>query len=281
MLVALATGALVRAWKRIQAGARPRWWQPAASVNGALYVTVTSAAAPKVGVALLTVALVSGQTAGGLVADRFGLSPSGRYRLTWARGMGVALAVSAVALGAFGGHGELHLPLLMLAVVAGAGMAAVQAAMGHITKITGEPLAASIVSFSVGGLCVVAVALVVNGGSPPNGWSAPPELWIGGAIGAATAVVMALTVTTLGVLRLTLSVVAGQTLGALLIDLVAPAAGAPVTVRTVVSVALTLVAVAVSGRTFRRAGWLRTRRSERSGPEGTPQPGCPSPSGRA
>jgi transporter family-2 protein len=157
-------------------------------------------------------------------------------------------------------------------------MAAVQSGIGHITRVTGEPLVASIVSFSVGGLCVLALALVVTGGSPPNGWSAPPELWIGGVIGAATAVAMALTVTTLGVLRLTLSLVAGQTLGGLLVDLVAPAAGAPVTVRTAVSVALTLVAVAVSGGSLRQRLPVRLRRRARTGPEGTPPPARPTPS---
>jgi transporter family-2 protein len=251
LALAVASGALMRAVRRIRAGARVRWWHPMASINGAVYVTVTSAAAPKVGVALLSVALVAGQTGGALLADRVGLSPAGRRYLTRARVVGVALALVAVVIGALGKHGELHLHLLMLAVVAGAGMAVVQSGVGHVSRVTGEPLVAGIVSFAVGGVCVALVALVVTGASPPNGWSAPPELWTGGLIGAATGVVMAVTVRVLGVLRLTLSIVAGQTVGALIIDFAAPAAGAPVTLATGVSVALTLLAVAVSGTTLR------------------------------
>ena len=45
------------------------------NMSGILFVIVASAAAPKVGIALLTVALVSGQLAGALLCDRFGLSP--------------------------------------------------------------------------------------------------------------------------------------------------------------------------------------------------------------
>jgi uncharacterized membrane protein YdcZ (DUF606 family) len=49
------------------------------------------------------------------------------------------------------------------------------------------------------------------------------------------------------VLRLTLVAVAGQTAGALLIDLIDPAPGKSVGVATVTGVLLTLVAVFVSG----------------------------------
>jgi transporter family-2 protein len=50
------------------------------------------------------------------------------------------------------------------------------------------------------------------------------------------------------VLRLGLATVAGQTTGALVIDLIAPAPGEAVTAATVVGVVLTLAAVAISGR---------------------------------
>jgi uncharacterized membrane protein YdcZ (DUF606 family) len=60
-------------------------------------------------------------------------------------------------------------------------------------------------------------------------------------------------VRSLGVLRLMLVIVAGQSAGALLVDLAWPAGGESVTPGTVVGVALTLVAVAVSGRAGARA----------------------------
>jgi transporter family-2 protein len=272
VLVATATGALVRAWRRVRAGARPRLWHLVACANGALYVTVTAAAAPRVGVALLTVALVSGQTGGSLVVDRLGLSPAGRRPMSVARVLGVALAIAAVAIGALGPHADPHLLLLALAVLAGLGMGLAQAAVGHMARLTGDPVVASSVNFALGGAVILVIALAVTGGSPPGGWSAPPEQWIGGLIGAATGVVMAYTVNTLGVLRLMLAIVAGQALGGILVDLVAPAAGENVTLATVVSVLLTFLAVAVSGIVRRRPA--TTAAIRRSAPAGKLQRGC-------
>jgi uncharacterized membrane protein YdcZ (DUF606 family) len=60
-------------------------------------------------------------------------------------------------------------------------------------------------------------------------------------------------VRTLGVLRLMLVSVAGQSAGALVIDLLAPVRGESVGVATVVGLVLTVVAVFVSGRARERA----------------------------
>jgi transporter family-2 protein len=96
---------------------------------------------------------------------------------------------------------------------------------------------------------LTAVTLIVVGGGPPNGWGAPPLDWIGGLLGAAFVIVSAFVVPVIGVLRFTLAAVAGQSAGALVLDVVSPAPGEAVTVGTVVGVALALGAVAVSGRT--------------------------------
>jgi transporter family-2 protein len=261
LTLALRTGAARRAWARVRSGGlRLRWWVWLASANGALSITVTSA-----------VALVSGQTAGSLAIDWKGLGPSGPRPVTTARVAGVALAITAVALGALGTHRDLHLVLLAFAVVAGAGIALVQASLGQITRITGESLVAGGVSFGVGGLVILIISFVFKGVVPPNGWDAPAELWIGGLIGAPVALTMALTVRRLGVLRLTLAIVAGQSVGAMVIDLIAPAAGAGVTLRTVVSILLTFAAVAVSGLGARAPlpGGVRRAARPRTVPEGT------------
>jgi transporter family-2 protein len=59
---------------------------------------------------------------------------------------------------------------------------------------------------------------------------------------------MAVLVSRLGVLRLILALTAGQAIGGLGLDLVAPARGETVTAGTVVGVALACAAVLVSGR---------------------------------
>lgn len=94
-----AAGAAPRALGQ-RAGVRP--WHLLGGLGGALMVTAGAVAAPKIGVALLSVALVCGQVSGSLGADRVGLSPAGRRHVTAPRVVGVALAVCAVALAAAG-----------------------------------------------------------------------------------------------------------------------------------------------------------------------------------
>jgi uncharacterized membrane protein YdcZ (DUF606 family) len=55
----------------------------------------------------------------------------------------------------------------------------------------------------IGGTILAVLALIVTGLHPPDGWSAPAPLWIGGALGVAAVVCGAWAVASLGVLRLT------------------------------------------------------------------------------
>ena len=244
-VIALATGAAPRALRR---RADIRWWQLLGGLGGALMVTAGAVAAPKIGVALLSVALVCGQTGGSLGADRAGLSPAGRRHVTAPRAIGVLIAVGAVALTAVGARTSPQAGLIALAIVAGAAMAVQQAANGHLGRVTGEPLFASTVNFLVGAIALVVVAAIATGLSAPHGWSAHAPEYLGGLIGVGAATSMLIIVSRLGVLRLMLAVIAGQAFGGLAVDLVAPVRGESVTVATVAGVALTFVAVLVSAR---------------------------------
>jgi transporter family-2 protein len=244
-VVAVATGSLGRALRR-RADIRP--WHLLGGLGGALMVTTGAVAAPKIGVALLSVALVCGQTTGSLGADRAGLSPAGRRAITAPRAVGVLIAVCAVALTAVGAHTSPQAGLIALAIVAGGAMAVQQAVNGHLARATGEPIFASTINFLVGALALVLVSGIVTGLSAPHGWSAPAPEYLGGLIGVGAATSMLMIVSRLGVLRLMLAVIAGQAFGGLAVDLVAPVRGESVTAATVVGVVLTFVAVVVSAR---------------------------------
>ena len=254
--VALATGALVRGIARLRAAEkRPPLWHWLGGLVGASLVAVTTVAAPEVGVALVTVAIVCGSTLGSLPVDAAGLGPAGRRPITAPRLAGVLLAVAATAIGAVGSHGAFEPVLLGLALLVGCGVALQAAANGQLARESGEPFLASTANTSVGLAVLAVVAVVSIAVSAPDALPANPLLYVGGLCGAFVVVVGAAAVQTLGVLRLGLAVVAGQTLGALAIDLVAPAEGERVTVATVAGVALTLAAVWVSGRAgLRRLG---------------------------
>lgn len=248
---AIATGAPRRARRRLARTRNPRWWALLVGVNGAAAILITTAGASRIGVALLTVALVSGQSMGGLVVDRSGISPGGRRAVTLGRTLGVVLTLIAVVIGALGTTGALPIGLLTLIFVAGLGIAVQQAVLGYIAGATGEPVLAGGVNYAVGGLILVAAALATTGGSPPGGWSAPPIQWVGGLLGGLIIVTVSSIVRTLGVLTLMLAIVAGQSTGALVLDLVVGIPGHAVTVATFASVALMLVAVTVSARPSR------------------------------
>jgi transporter family-2 protein len=246
--IVLATGALPRAVARVRALGRPPVWHFLGGFGGAAVVLVAAFAAPEVGVALLTVALVCGSTGGSLPVDAAGIGPAGKRPITAYRLAGVLLAIGATVIGALGARGDLQPLLLSLALCTGIGMAVQAAANGQLARETGEPFVASAVNVTLGCAVLGAIALVslatVSLDAPP----ANPGLFIGGLLGGFVVVVSATAVQTLGVLRLGLATVAGQSAGALLIDLIAPARGEAVTVGTVIGVVLTMAAVAISGR---------------------------------
>ena len=120
-------------------------------------------------------------------------------------------------------------------------------------RSTGEPWAATLVNVTVGFAVVAVVAMITLATTSLDAMPGNPLLYVGGLLGMFVVVVTATAVQTLGVLRVGLAMVAGQMAGALVVDLIAPARGEEVTVATVLGVALTMVAVVISGRGWRAA----------------------------
>ena len=253
LAIVLATRAVPRGVARLRALGRPPAWHFLGGFGGAAIVLVSAAAAPEVGVALLTVALVCGSTGGSLPVDAAGIGPAGKRPITAYRAAGVLLAVGATVIGAVGSRGDLQVLLLSLALIAGIGMALQSAANGQLARATGEPFMASLVNVTVAFAALGTVALVTLATTSVDALPSNPALYLGGLLGGFVVVVSATVVQTLGVLRLGLATVAGQTAGALVIDLIAPAPGEAVTAATVIGVVLTMAAVAISGRGQRPA----------------------------
>lgn len=253
-LVAVVAVVLARPAARA-AAARVRdvpWPQRLGGLGGASLVAVGAAAAPEIGVALLTVGLVAGQTSGGLLVDRLGIGPGGAHRLTGPRVAGALLCMVAVGISVRGDVARDAEPLLLVLVVAaGFAIALQQALNGRVRHTTGDAGVATLVNFVVGSVALVLGVLLHAAvqGLDVGSWPGPDQWWLytGGPMGASFVAVAALVVRRLGVLRLGLAVTAGQLTGGLLLDLLVPVHDAGVGPLTVVGVALTLVAVGVSG----------------------------------
>ena len=256
-----ATGAPARLTRAARQRRRPRWWQLATAAMGAAFVIITTTLAPELGIALLTVAVVCGQSAASLVLDALRAERRREAAVDRRARARAALAVAAVALGAAGGHDDVRVGLLLLGVAGGVAFALQQMAVGYMTRDTGEPLAGATLAVAMAGARIWLFALVSTGGTAPGGWSAPPLHWIGGLLGAVVVSVVARVVGPQGALRLTLALVAGQSVGALVLDIAAPVPGGALTAPAVASVLLTLLAVTIAstgGASSRRAGYVDT-----------------------
>jgi transporter family-2 protein len=230
-----------------------RWWWWLGGLAGAVVVATTAEGVPQIGVALVSVCIVAGTAVGALLVDEIGLGPGGRQSVSLVRLAGAALAVGAVALGAIGGHGTVARPALFAGLfAAGAGSAWQQAGNGQLRRISQSTPVASFVSF-LGGTIGLVIAASVQGDLSGRSWPQSWWLYIGGLLGAVYIALAASVVGRLGVLRLSLATVAGQLVGAVLLDAVWPAPGIELRATTVVGAALTLLAVAVSGLGRRRA----------------------------
>ncbi|OFI36598.1 hypothetical protein BIU82_12575 [Arthrobacter sp. SW1] len=226
----------------------PRIYVMAGAI-GAVFVIAQSFTVGVLGVALFTVAVVTGQTMSGLLVDRLGIAPGGKRSVTTMRILGSVLTVAAVAwavsprFSATTDPAALVLPVL-LPVLAGFLMSFQQAMNGTATVHYGSPIAATFMNFAAGSvvlwLLLLAKFAIAGPGNP-----LPAEWWyyLGGPMGCVFIALAALLVRGLGVLMTGLGMIAGQLLGSLALDVVLPAPGAVVALPTVLGTLLTLVAI--------------------------------------
>jgi transporter family-2 protein len=233
---------------------------------GAFFVFAQSFTVGLLGVALFTVATVTGQTVSGLLADRMGIGPAGKKPVTGIRVIGCLLTIAAVAWavsprlagtvaagGAPGGGpdagegaGQLLMTLL-IPVLAGFLMSFQQAMNGTATVHYGTPLAATLMNF-IAGAAVLWIAWLIKLAVAGAGNPLPGEWWyyLGGPMGCVFIGLGALLVRSLGVLVTGLGMIAGQLLGSLGLDVALPVPGTVVALPTVLGTLLTLGAIVLA-----------------------------------
>ena len=201
-----------------------RWWQLTGGLLGAYFVLSQSIAVPAIGVGLFTVSLVAGLTVSSLIVDRLGLSPAGRQTVTVMRMLAALVSIAAVATAASSrliDH-SLSITFALLGFSAGVGVAVQQAFNGRVSAATGQPIIAGWVNFVLGSTTLVVVLLLgISTGAVVAPMFGAPSLWLysGGLVGIVFISLAAWTAARIGVLRLSLISIAGQLLGALLLDL--------------------------------------------------------------
>lgn len=257
---------LARVPESLRSGAvRP--WYFVAGAAGSCVVLAQSGSIGVLGVAVFTVALVTGQLVGGILVDRLGLSPAGVRRLTPRRAAGAVLALAAVLLvvwpkiGDSGGpdpsgqHGPGWLLLAAIPLLIGVATSGQQVLNARQAAAYGSVLPATLINFLVGAgviglvLAVQAVTAGVHGGLVPQWW-----LYLGGPLGCVFIGFSAILVPRVGVFTATLGLVSGNLLGSLAVDAIAPTDGAQVTVLTVAGTLGAVAAAALAGPGRARSG---------------------------
>ena len=248
-----------------------KWWYLLAGCVGAYFVLTQTLTIGLIGVAVFTVAVVTGQTVGGLLWDRIGLGPAGRKRISPLRVVGAVLTVLAVLWAVSpqlrGSDQELlWLLLVILPFSAGLLNAGQQAVNGRQSAAYGSAIPATLFNFVSGTALLLLVWLSKLALVGPGDGQLPGQWWYytGGLLGCVFIGVGAVLVTKVGVLVAAMGMIAGQLLGSLALDLVVPAPGSVVTMATVLGTLMTLVAVVVASV----PDFLRGGRRYRSAPKG-------------
>ncbi len=226
-----------------------RPWQLLGGSCGAFLVTTQGLTVSILGVAVYTVAVVAGQIVCSLPVDRAGLGPGGPQPITLPRAVGASLAVIAVII-SVSDHAAVTVSgglwWAVLPAVAGLGLAWQSAVNGQVRVAAANVVVPTVVNFLVG-TCVLALAAVVDllvrglPAAPPGQW----WLYVGGALGICSIMTAVTAVRVTGVLLLGMSSVAGQLIGAVLLDVLVPAAGG-LSTTSLVGIALTMVAVGIA-----------------------------------
>ncbi|MER7395377.1 DMT family transporter [Streptomyces sp. NPDC000151] len=175
------------------------------------------------GTAAYTVALVGGQTLSGLWVDHFGLGPGDACRVTPRRIAGAALALAAVAVPLLGSLATGAVWLAALPLLAGIGLSWQMAVNGRLNVEARTPYPSVTLNFLLAAV-VLGAALCVDiaRAGLPRHWPGDPLLYSGGLLGLVFVLASVLLVRRIGVLVTGLAMVAGQTVGALLVDALFP-----------------------------------------------------------
>jgi len=227
-----------------------RPWQILGGTCGAFLVTTQGLTVSILGVAVFTVAVVAGQIVSSLPVDRAGLGPGGPQPITLPRAAGALLAVVAVVI-SVSDHAAVSEPgglwWAALPAVAGFGLAWQTAVNGRVRAAAANVVVPTIVNFLVGTAALVlaaAVDLLLNGwpAALPGQW----WLYVGGTLGIVTIMTAVAAVRVTGVLVLGMSSVAGQLIGAVLLDLVVPTSVGALNATSLIGIGVTMVAVGIA-----------------------------------
>ena len=226
-------------------------WEIAGGILGGCFVSVQSITVPQIGVALFTIAVVAGQTFSSLLVDKLGITASGKQKITLPRTLGAVATLIAVLIAIYPDlvGSEFRFLPITLALIVGIFASIQQGLNGRVNVVAKSALATAWLNFATGSF-VVLVGLALNLLFGANIAAAPRSFWVytGGIFGLIFVAVSAFIIKHLGVLNFVILNIAGQLVGAIMIDWLAPTRAGSLNGYLIFGTFLTIFAIAVSRR---------------------------------
>ena len=224
-------------------------WEVAGGFLGGCFVAVQSITVPQIGVGLFTICVVAGQTVSSLFVDKAGITPSGKQEITTPRIIGAIATLIAVLIAVYPDLTNSKfkfLPLIMVLIV-GVFASIQQGLNGRVNVVAKRPLATAWLNFATGTVIVV-IALSINLISGAEIAPLPHNFWVytGGTLGLIFVSVSAYIIKHLGVLNFVILNIAGQLVGAVAIDWLAPAKAGSLNGYLIFGTVMTIASITVS-----------------------------------
>jgi transporter family-2 protein len=227
-------------------------WNLFAGMLGGIFVAIQTNTVTVIGVAIYSVASISGQTASSLIVDALGLAGGAKKHIDSRRIFASLITVLAVLVSVWDriDANDLALFPVFLAGLAGAIVGIQRALNGKINIYSGQHWTTSLLNFIMGTLFLLILTAVLIPTGHYEFSSLPRTPWwiyTGGVLGVIYIAYSATIVQHLGVLASTLLSVGGNLFGALIIDWLLPAHGVRVSAWLVAGICLSFLGVIVGG----------------------------------
>ncbi len=228
-------------------GAIPKWRLLGGALGG-IVIAVQTHVVPLMGVAIYSVAVISGQTATSLLVDRIGLTGGGKKMISRHRILAALVTVLAVLVSVWDRIDSKHLSILAITLgILSGGVVGVQRALnGQVNEFSGQSFSTALFNFITGTtlLLILFTGLVITHHGHLSAFpSGPWWMYLGGVTGLIYIAFSATVVQHVGVLTFTLFSIGGQLVGSLLIDFLLPSEGVHVGAYLITGILMTYLGV--------------------------------------
>jgi len=242
-------------FKRVVAalkGGRLKFWETLGGFGGGVFVAVQSSNVPIVGVAIFTITYVAGQTVSSMLVDKLGIADSGKHAVTLSRVATSVFTLIGVFVAVYPDFKNSTFKALPILLIIGAAFftSFQQAVNSRLNAVSMRPMVTAWFNFASGTVVLTLVLIInlISGAHFGHLPTAPGKWWMymGGPLGIVFIASTAHIIKHLGVLKTVLFGVAGQLIGALLLDWLAPTHKGAVSGYLITGTAITLITIVVA-----------------------------------